>query len=89
MTSLYTETKTFTDTFIDVLMIFISELIILIAIFVLIIAAGKGEGILIILPIIFCVSLILKVLNKKDKIIGKSKGNYFRDPCNVSAKNIW
>ena len=73
MTSLYTETKTFTDTFIDALMIFISELIILIAIFVLIIAAGKGEGILIILPIIFCVSLILKVLNKKIKLLANQR----------------
>ncbi len=73
MTSLYTETRTFTDTFIDALMIVISESIILIAIFALIIAAGKSEGIFIILPIILCVGFLSKVLNKKIKLLANQR----------------
>ena len=73
MTSLYTETRTFTDTFIDALMIVISESIILIAIIALIIAAGKSEGIFIILPIILCVGLLSKVLSKKIKSLANQR----------------
>ena len=48
-------------------MIFLSELIILMAIFILIILTGHAEGFLFILPIFLFAGFILKLLNKKIK----------------------
>ena len=48
-------------------MIFLSELIILMAIFILIILTGHAEGFLFILPIFLFAGFIIKLLNKKIK----------------------
>ena len=67
VTILNTETKNFCDMFLDASIVIISETIILIAIFTLIIVSGKASGFIIILPILFGAGLIVKLLNKKVK----------------------
>jgi len=65
------ETSTFSGEFLDALMIFLSECILLIGIFILIILAGQSQIFIIILPILLFTVLILKLLKKKIKAWAK------------------
>ena len=65
------ETSTFSGEFLDALMIFLSECILLIGIFILIILAGQSQIFIIILPILLFTVLILKSLKKKIKAWAK------------------
>ena len=65
------ETSTFSGEFLDALMIFLSECILLIGIFILIILAGQSQILIIILPILLFTVLILKLLKKKIKAWAK------------------
>lgn len=67
VTILNTETKNFCDMFLDASIVIISETIILLAIFTLIIISGKASGFIIILPILLGAGIIVKLLNKKVK----------------------
>ena len=62
-----TETQNLSNQFLLSFMIFLSELIILMAIFILIILTGHAEGFLFILPIFLFAGFIIKLLNKKIK----------------------
>lgn len=66
-TILNNETVTFASQYLNSLMILVSELIILAGILLLIFLAGKIQGLIIILPLIFLVSLLIRKLNKKIK----------------------
>ena len=65
------ETSVFSTEFLDALMILLSECMLLIAIFILIIFTGHSIIFLAIIPIIFITFLILSLLKKKIKIWGK------------------
>ena len=62
---LSSETSMFSDEFLVALMIFLSECILLIGIFILIIFTGQSKIFIIILPILLFAVLILKLLKKK------------------------
>ena len=70
-TTMSNETSTFSGQFLDALMIFLSECILLIGIFILIILAGQSQILIIILPILLFTVLILKSLKKKIKAWAK------------------
>jgi ATP-binding cassette subfamily B protein len=65
------ETSVFSTEFLDALMILLSECMLLIAIFILIIFTGHSIIFLAIIPIIFITFLILSLLKKRIKIWGK------------------
>lgn len=64
-TILGSETHNFTHNLLDPLIILISETLILVGIFILIIISGYYKGLIVILPILFFASFILRSLNKK------------------------
>ena len=61
------ETQNLANNFLDSLIILISEVMILLAIFFLIILSGYYKGLIVILPILLFAGLILKSVNKKVK----------------------
>tara|TARA_B100001057_G_scaffold500364_1_gene615001 strand:- start:10846 stop:12576 length:1731 start_codon:yes stop_codon:yes gene_type:complete len=61
------ETQNLANKFLDPFIIFVSEAMILLAIFLLIIVSGYHKGLLVILPILLFVGFILKSINKKIK----------------------
>ncbi len=61
------ETQNFSNQFLLSFMIFLSELIILLAIFILIVITGHIEGFLFIIPIFLFAGFIIKILNRKIK----------------------
>jgi ABC-type multidrug transport system fused ATPase/permease subunit len=67
ITLLSSETEILASNFFHAAMIFISEIFILIALFILIILTGNIKGILIILPLATLVYLFIKKINKKIK----------------------
>ena len=62
------ETQNFSNQFLMSFMIFLSELIILIAILILIVITGHIEGFLFIIPIFLFAGLIIKMLNRRIKV---------------------
>ncbi len=61
------ETQNFSNQFLMSFMVFLSEMIILIAIFILIVISGHLEGLLFIIPIFLLTGFIIKVLNRRIK----------------------
>lgn len=65
LTILGSETHNLTHNLLDPIIILISEILILVGIFILIIISGYNKGLIVILPILFSASFILKSINKK------------------------
>ena len=80
------ETSIFSDQFLDALMIFVSECILLAAIFLLIIFSGYIGIFLTIIPIIFITVLILTFLKNKIKIWAKSRVDLAEKMVTVSQR---
>ena len=80
------ETSVFSTEFLDALMIFLSESILLIAIFILIIFTGHSIIFLVIIPIILTTFLILSFLKKKIKIWGKLRVELAEKMVTVSQR---
>ncbi len=80
------ETSVFSDQFLDALMIFLSECILLGAIFILIIFSGHFGIFLTIIPIIFITVLILSFLKRKIKIWAESRVKLAEKMVTVSQR---
>ncbi len=80
------ETSVFSTEFLDALMILLSECMLLIAIFVLIIFTGHSIIFLAIIPIIFITFLILSFLKKRIKIWGKLRVEIAEKMVTVSQR---
>lgn len=80
------ETSVFSDQFLDALMIFLSECILLGAIFILIIFSGHFGIFLTIIPIIFITVLILSFLKSKIKIWAESRVKLAEKMVTVSQR---
>ena len=80
------ETSVFSTEFLDALMILLSECMLLIAIFILIIFTGHSIIFLAIIPIIFITFLILSLLKKKIKIWGKLRVELAEKMVTVSQR---
>jgi len=80
------ETSVFSTEFLDALMILLSECMLLIAIFILIIFTGHSIIFLAIIPIIFITFLILSFLKKGIKIWGKLRTELAENMVTVSQR---
>ena len=80
------ETSVFSTEFLDALMILLSECMLLIAIFILIIFTGHSIIFLAIIPIIFITFLILSLLKKRIKIWGKLRVELAEKMVTVSQR---
>ena len=80
------ETSVFSTEFLDALMILLSECILLIAIFILIIFTGHSIIFLAIIPIILTTFLILSFLKKRIKIWGKLRTELAEKMVTVSQR---
>ena len=80
------ETSVFSTQFLDALMILLSECMLLISIFILIIFTGHSIIFLVIIPIILTTFLILSFLKKKIKIWGKLRVELAEKMVTVSQR---
>jgi len=80
------ETSVFSTEFLDALMILLSECMLLISIFILIIFTGHSIIFLVIIPIILTTFLILSFLKKKIKIWGKLRVELAEKMVTVSQR---
>lgn len=81
-----TETSVFSTEFLDALMILLSECMLLIAIFILIIFTGHSIIFLAIIPIILTTFLILSFLKKRIKIWGKLRAELAEKMVTISQR---
>jgi len=80
------ETQNFSNQFLLSFMTFLSELIILIAIFILIVITGHVEGLLFIVPIFLFAGFIIKLLNRKIKTWSYTRVEVAQDTATLTQR---